>query len=308
MVDTDTFLTTLYVMVEDFCKARLPQRRRPGPKALLSQGEVVTLAIFSQWTRFESERSFYRYATQHLRAAFPTLPVRAHFNRLLRCHRDAVAAFALYLVDLMGARNCPYEALDGSGVATRNIKRRGRGWLAGQANIGWSNRLGWYEGLHLLTAVNPDGIITGFAFAPASTKDQPMAESFFALRQRPNPTIPSVGIPALGHYVADKGFLGRDNRLRWRINYGADLISAPTRQSRPGWPKQLRQWLARIRQIVETVFGKLHTTFGLSRERPHAIGGFEARLAARVALHNFCIWLNRRLGRSSLAFAELLSW
>ena len=99
MVDIDTFLTTLYVMVEDFCKARLPQRRRPGPVASLSQGEVVTLVIFSQWTRFESERSFYRYANQHLRAAFPTLPVRAHFNRLLRHHRDAVAAFSLY-VDL----------------------------------------------------------------------------------------------------------------------------------------------------------------------------------------------------------------
>ena len=63
----DTFLTTLYVMVEDFCKARLPQRRRPGPEASLSQAEVVTLAIFSQWARFGSERSFYRYATEHLR-------------------------------------------------------------------------------------------------------------------------------------------------------------------------------------------------------------------------------------------------
>jgi hypothetical protein len=33
-----------------------------------------------------------------------------------------------------------------------------------------------------------------------------------------------------------------------------------------------------------------------------------ARLAARVALHNFCIWLNERLGRPRLAFADLLGW
>src|SRR5258707_816231 len=26
---------------------------------------------------------------------------------------------------------------------------RGTGWLAGQVDIGWSNRLGWYEGFHL---------------------------------------------------------------------------------------------------------------------------------------------------------------
>ena len=26
-------------------------------------------------------------------------------------------------------------------------KRRGHGWMAGYADIGWSNSLGWYEGL-----------------------------------------------------------------------------------------------------------------------------------------------------------------
>jgi hypothetical protein len=32
-------------------------------------------------------------------------------------------------------------------------------------------------------------------------------------------------------------------------------------------------------------------------------------LAARVALHNFCIWLNEQLGRPRLAFvADLLEW
>jgi hypothetical protein len=35
----------------------------------------------------------------------------------------------------------------------------------------------------------------------------------------------------------------------------------------------------------------------LHRERPHEMAGLRARLAARVALHNFCIWLNGRPGR-----------
>jgi hypothetical protein len=33
-----------------------------------------------------------------------------------------------------------------------------------------------------------------------------------------------------------------------------------------------------------------------------------ARLASRVALHNFSIWLNEHLGRPRLAFADLLGW
>ena len=185
MIDTDTFLTTLYVMIEDFCKARLPEERRPGPAASLSRGEVVTLAIFGQWARFQSERDFYRYASSHLRSAFPTMPAREQFNRLLRRYRDAIAAFSLYLVELMAARRHPYEALDSSGVATRDAKRRGAGWLAGQTDIGWSNSIGWYEGFHLHTSVNPQGVITGFCFAPASTKDQVLAEHLFAFRHQP---------------------------------------------------------------------------------------------------------------------------
>ena len=46
----------------------------------------------------------------------------------------------------------------------------------------------------------------------------------------------------------------------------------------------------------------------LWRERPHEIEGLRARLAARVALHNFCIWLNDQLGRPRLKFADLMGW
>lgn len=55
MVDVDTFLTILYVMVDDFCKASLPPESRPGPQAALSRSEVVTLALFGQWQGFGSQ-------------------------------------------------------------------------------------------------------------------------------------------------------------------------------------------------------------------------------------------------------------
>jgi len=47
------------------------QRRTPGPKASLTESEVITLIIFSQWARVRSERDFYRYAASRLRPAFP---------------------------------------------------------------------------------------------------------------------------------------------------------------------------------------------------------------------------------------------
>jgi hypothetical protein len=96
MVAVDTFLTTLYVMVDDFCRSQPPRRRSP-PDASLSESELITLAIFARGSRFASERNFYRYAEAHLRGAFPTLPDRSQFNRLVRFHADALEEIAVKL-------------------------------------------------------------------------------------------------------------------------------------------------------------------------------------------------------------------
>jgi hypothetical protein len=74
LIDLDTYLTTLYVMVDDFWQSVLAaEQQKPGPLASLSRSEVITLALFGQWVQFKSERAFYRYAQHHLRAAFPRL-------------------------------------------------------------------------------------------------------------------------------------------------------------------------------------------------------------------------------------------
>lgn len=187
--------------------------------------------------------------------------------------------------------------------------RRGPGWLAGQADIGWRNRLGWYEGFHLLLCVTPQGVITGFGFGSASTHDQHLAATLFAARHRPSHQLRSCGLPAHGSSIADKGFAGVRPRLRWQQQYQVDLVTPPHQSSRRiHWPKALRRWLASLRQIIETVNDKLLNTFRLARERPHDLTGFQARLAAKVTLHNFCIWLNGSLQRESLAFADLIDW
>src|SRR5215472_6809906 len=98
MIDLDMFLTILYVIVDDFCQSEpLVKEQGPGRPASLQCSEVVTLALFGQWVQFPSERAFYRYAEHHLRTAFPDLPDRGQFNRLLREHRDAMTGFGLHL-------------------------------------------------------------------------------------------------------------------------------------------------------------------------------------------------------------------
>jgi hypothetical protein len=151
-------------------------------------------------------------------------------------------------------------------------------------------------------------VITGCGCGAASTKDQPLAETFFALRRQPHPGLASVGAPAQRPDVVDKGFEGQANQRTWWTTYGAQVICPPKRNSKTPWPKPLRRWLAGVRQIVETVHDKLQHTFRLDRERPHALSGLQARVAAKMALHNFCMWLNEHLGRPRLAFTDLVDW
>jgi hypothetical protein len=70
---------------------------------------VVTLVIFGRWSRFARERDFYRSAEANLRNAFPTLPDRSQFNRLVRSNGDLIESLALHLAALLDARGCPYE-------------------------------------------------------------------------------------------------------------------------------------------------------------------------------------------------------
>lgn len=307
-MDVDTFITTLYVLADDFCKVSLDIDIHSGPEATLSRSEVITLAVFSQWWVFRSERGFYSWAKRHLRDAFPSLPDRSQFNRQVRRHRDAIIAFFLMLSQHLHSDHSLFEALDTAGIATRNYKRRGSGWLAGEADIGWCGRLGIYEGFHMLDAVDPDGVITGYAIGPASAKDQTLTDTFLAVRQEPDAMLPSVGEPVQGVYIADRGFEGIEAHARWLEEYGAEVISPRKSDCADAWSRDWRRWLASMRQIVESVHYKLLSVFRLDRERPHHLTGLFARLAAKVALHNFCIYINRLLGRPGLEFAYLVEW
>jgi hypothetical protein len=130
----DTFLTALYVMVDDLRHSHRTERGRPGPEASLCQSEVITLSIFARWSRFTSERDFYRYAETHLRGASPTLPERSQFNRLARSsYARAIEEIAVKLGEMLEGEARPYQTLDSSAMPVRDAKRRGHGWLAGYA-------------------------------------------------------------------------------------------------------------------------------------------------------------------------------
>ena len=135
-----------------------------------------------------------------------------------------------------------------------------------------------------------------------------MAESFLMQRDLTPPQIPSVGHAYHGYYVMDKGFSGPHLHRTWEQTFQIGVVCAPQTGHGEPWPKPWRQWIASIREIVETVHEKLLNTFRLGHERPHDISGLLTRIAAKVGLHNFCIAMNRLAGRPDLQFADIIAW
>lgn len=109
MLNLNTFLTTLYVLVDDVIKSQSPRPAHAGRRPSLTESEVVTLVITAQWKRFPSERAFARYATTQLRAFFPRMPDRAQLDRRMRATHAAVVTTFRALVVQLASADQPYR-------------------------------------------------------------------------------------------------------------------------------------------------------------------------------------------------------
>src|SRR5215208_8307124 len=103
-MDLDSFLVSLYVLVDDWWQEHQlssVRKKKPGRPALLSESEIITLAILAQWPRFRSERDFLRFAWRHLRQYFPTLCSQSQFNRRVRTLEPELGALQRDLAETL---------------------------------------------------------------------------------------------------------------------------------------------------------------------------------------------------------------
>lgn len=309
MFDLETFVTAVYVKVDDYVQAHDgPDPVKRGQKPALCRSEVLTLALVSQAPVFGSERSCLRWVAGPGHALFPHAPHRTQINRAIRREQPALVALGRHLARTLDAFTAEYEVLDSTAVPLRHPKRRGTGVLPELVAIGHSQRLGWFAGVRLLAAVTPTGVITGYALGEATANDRVLAEHFFAERAEERQALPEVGRPSRGIYLADTGFAGRACRDRWATCADAHVFAPPQPDSLECWERPLQQQARRHRQIIETVFERLHNWFRLGRDRPRTHSGLHTRVAAKIALHNWLIAWNQAEGRPLLQLAGLISW
>jgi hypothetical protein len=296
-VDLDSFLVSLYVLVDDWWQERHPScaRKKPGRPALLSDPEVITLAILAQWPRFRSERDFWRFAHAHLREYFPNLCSQGQFNRRVRALEPELRALQKALARDLCNPSAVYRVMDTTLIpAIVRVRASRKGLFFGQATFGRSaSKTEWIYGFKVALVVDPGGVITAFGLATASSDERPIADALVASDRHEA-------------YLADKGFTGVQWERRWLEEYGALVAATPYDDSRRAWSKVDRRWAAGKRQIIEGVIGQLKDFFCVERHRAKTLGGLLARLAAKVAAYTCAQRVNASLGRPLRHLANLL--
>src|SRR5215217_9053578 len=111
-MDLDSFLVSLYVLVDDQRQTHPVAPRKPGRPTLMSESKVLTLAILAQWPRWRSERDFWRFASSHLREYFPALCSQSQFNRRVRALESELRARQQDLADTLAEQSAAYRVLD----------------------------------------------------------------------------------------------------------------------------------------------------------------------------------------------------
>jgi hypothetical protein len=327
-LDQDTFLVTVYVVVDDLYKQRSKQEKpvRPGPRPVVSDSEVLTLALLCQWHPCRSERAFLRFVGRHWRSYFPVLLSQSAFNRRVRDLWGVLARLGVEAAwragELLGIAPA-YEVVDAAGVPLVRRCRGRRSALFGDGagfGRGGADR-DWYYGVKLLCVVDQHGLVSGFAACRADTEERWLAEAVFRWRphacapqpqaadldrvlgpahrnggRRSGPLAPvwpraGAGRPAGCPLIADLGYAGRAWARHWRESYGAVVITPEGRTARA-----VRQ-LNALRQLAERVLGMLLGSLGLAFPRARSLWGVMARVCAKIAAFNTTVLINHLFNR-----------
>ena len=287
--DLDTLATALYVRIDDLLAQNpqwAPWRPKVGFAPMLSDAELVTLAVISALLGYDNESQFMRFAHEHLGPWFPYLPDRAGYNKRLRRSAEMIAGVMGCLArecdsfhdDVWLADSTPVEC----GRSRETQKRSG---LARWAQYGYcASHSRYFWGLRLHLVATPAGLPIAFALAGAKADEREVCADMIATAQiaRAGQTL-----------IADKGYRSETFETGLK-DTGITLIRPATRTEapRPG-ARFLRPW----RQIIESINWTLKGQLTLERHNARTRTGVVARIATRLLALTAAIWHNQTTRR-----------
>lgn len=295
IADLDTLLIALYVELTDRIIPSRSRHRGPGRPRLVTDAELVCLAVAQVLLRYDDERHWLRSAASRVGHLFPRLLCQSEYNTRLRSAAGLMEEALRWL-----AATCPSTAdrvrlMDGTPVrcgASRETAKRSD--LAGYAGYGHdASHHCFYWGAKLILITSPDGMTTGFGLANPKLHGEREAVLLMLKEPKNQPGPGTID-------VCDKGFAGHDFEQTLLDDHGITVVR-PARRDEPD--HHFPNWL---RQRIESVNWTLKGQLGLDRHGARVPTGLWTRVVQRLLALNAVIWLNWKIGtdrkRSLIAY------
>lgn len=278
--DLDTLLTALYVKIDD----EIHDAPRTGRPPLLSDAELVCLAVAQALLGYHSEAHWLRAVRKQLPGMFPYLPRQSGYNKRLRAALPLIKRAIRLLAFDTDFWFSNHWLLDSTPVpcgASRPTAQRSN--LTGWANYGYcASHSRYFWGLRLYLICTPAGMPILWALADPKIGEREVLE---AMLHRDADLIASRTGLVL---ITDKGFSGRDVETML-TERGIDLL-------RPSRKKEKQRWgaavLKKIRQLIESVNDTLKGQIDLEEHGGRTFDGVAVRVAQRILAMAAAIWHN----------------
>jgi Transposase DDE domain len=261
---------------------------RPGPEGLISDHELIALAVAQAATGICSDRQFLGVIDRLLAGWFPHLPDQSQYNRRLRRLAPWICTVQLQVAELVAEGEI--RLVDGTLISCANYPGgASKSHFAGDASYGYCPSKSLFVwGMRLVLMSDIKGTPVGYDLVGPKTGDE--RESAWAL---------ACAQP--GSYLfADGGFWGAEYERTMSL-IDVTLITPDKHKLGARPPAEIAK--ARIRLVAESVFSNLKGQMRLDQHLAKTLAGLIQRISQRLLALTLAILINILSGRPPRALA-----
>lgn len=297
MKNLETFLITIFVIIDDLYKLILPKwfKSKPGTKSEFTESEVITFALAQEACDFASQRRFYNLFKKHFKYLFSKLVDRTQINRRIKGLRYVIEWIRHQLLKMIGITGDEDRVVDSTPMPTVHFKRAHYSPLfKDKGHYGYcASKDEKYFGfkLHLMTTFQ--GIPTDFRITAANVDDRDALTEILEYYQ---------GINIIG----DTGYLREWWQEELREKKNINLFTPKRSNQKKQNPSFINRLLRKTRGIIETVNEQLKNQFNLVATKTRNYLSLETKVLTKITAFTLCIYLNLISGNDLLATSSLV--
>lgn len=269
-----------------------------GRPPLLTDSELVCLAVAQALLGHRSEARWLRFARKHLSGMFPYLPQQSGYNKRLRSALPLVKRMIRELAmdsDLWFDNHWIVDSTPvPCGMSRPTVQRSN---LAGWAGYGYcASHSRFFWGLRLYLVCTPTGMPILWALANPKIGEREVLAAMLEI---------DAGLVAEREgilLISDKGFASKALE-KDLAEQGIELLRPSRKREKARYGEPM---LKKVRQLIESVNDTLKGQLDLEEHGGRTFEGVAIRVAQRILAMAAAIWHNRKTGapvtRSLIAY------